>query len=135
MGFENINIDLIYGIPGMTLEDWKQNLATFSKLQIPHLSAYHLGIEPKTIFAHYQKKGKIKPITEEESSRQFDYLIRFTTELGYEHYEISNFAFPNHYSKHNLGYWTGAPYLGVGPSAHSFKLNQRRWNIANKIIP
>lgn len=129
-GFGNINIDLIYGIPGMTLNDFKEDLETFSKLKIPHLSAYHLSIEPKTVFAHYQKRGKIKIITEEESLKQFEFLIRFLSNLGYEHYEISNFALPNAYSKHNLGYWTGQPYLGVGPSAHSFKATQRRWNVS-----
>lgn len=130
IGFENINIDLIYGIPGMTLNDLKEDLGTFSNLHIPHLSAYHLSIEPKTVFAHYQEKGKIKVISEEESLKQFDFLIQFISNLGYEHYEISNFALPNAYSKHNLGYWTGEPYLGVGPSAHSFRGNQRRWNVS-----
>ena len=131
IGFKNINIDLIYGIPGMGLDDWKKNLKTFTKLNIPHLSAYHLSIEPKTVFAHLQKKGMITPITERESSQQFDYLMKVTFEKGYDHYEISNFAFPDHYSKHNIGYWTGEPYLGIGPSAHSFNGKLRRWNISN----
>lgn len=130
-GFKNLNIDLIYGVPGMRLSDWKKNLEIFASLDIPHLSAYHLSFEPKTVFMHFLKKGKLMPIDEEESTRQFEYLLGFTTARGYEHYEISNFARNESWSKHNLSYWTGKPYLGFGPSAHSFKPGIRRWNIAN----
>lgn len=130
-GFSNLNIDLIYGIPGMSDEEWQKNLDTFRQLDIPHLSAYHLGIEPKTVFGHYQKKGKIKPVNEEASLKQFELLMDFAGHNGYDHYEISNFARTGFYSKHNLGYWTGEPYLGFGPSAHSFSRQQRRWNISN----
>lgn len=130
-GFDNINIDLIYGIPGMHSETWIKSLKTFSGLQVPHLSAYHLSIEPKTVFAHYQKKGKLEPVSEDESTWQFEYLIEYITSLDFDHYEISNFALPGYYSKHNLAYWTGEPYLGVGPSAHSYFMDKRRWNVAN----
>jgi len=130
-GFRNINIDLIYGIPGMTADIWKYNLQVFSELNIPHLSAYHLTIEPRTVFAYYQKRGRLDIIPEEESSEQFEYLMNFLSDLGYDHYEISNFALPEYYSRHNLGYWTGEPYLGAGPSAHSYYNKQRRWNISN----
>jgi oxygen-independent coproporphyrinogen-3 oxidase len=130
-GFTNLNIDLIYGIPGMTTSGFKKNLELFKRLDIPHLSAYHLTIEPKTVFGYYQKKGKIKAVSETISLRQFDLLMTLMEPWGYDHYEISNFARPGYYSKHNLGYWTGKPYFGIGPSAHSYLNNIRRWNIAN----
>ena len=130
-GFDNINIDLIYGIPGVKEEIWRQNLEIFRSLNIPHLSAYHLTIEPKTVFAYYLKKGKIKTIDEEKSVMQFGILMKFAKDNGFEHYEISNFAKPGFQSRHNLGYWNNLPYIGIGPSAHSFYQNQRRWNVAN----
>jgi oxygen-independent coproporphyrinogen-3 oxidase len=130
-GFDNINIDLIYGIPGMSLNTWVSNLEKFKNFGAGHLSAYHLTIEPRTVFSQFQKKGKLVPITEEKSLRQFEILMRFADENGYDHYEISNFAKDGFYSKHNLTYWTGAPYIGVGPSAHSFNGKERRWNVSN----
>lgn len=130
-GYNNLNIDLIYGVPGMSMEVWQRNLETFASLEIPHLSAYHLTFEPKTVFSHYRKKGKLKPVDEELSLEQFELLRNFALENKYEHYEISNFATRGAYSKHNMAYWTGKPYLGIGPSAHSFKDSRRRWNVAN----
>ncbi len=130
-GFENINIDLIYGIPGMDEEIWHNNLEIFNTLDIPHLSAYHLTIEPKTVFAYHLKKGKIRAVEEEQSLEQFKMLMQFAVENNFEHYEISNFARPGHHSKHNLSYWNRDSYIGIGPSAHSFNQKQRRWNIAN----
>jgi oxygen-independent coproporphyrinogen III oxidase len=130
-GFSNLNVDLIYGIPGMSAETWVNNLETFAQLDVPHLSAYHLTIEPKTVFGYYKKKGKLAPIGEDLSLKQFELLTDFMQQKGYDHYEISNFALPGMYSKHNLGYWTGKTYLGFGPSAHSFSGRKRRWNIAN----
>jgi oxygen-independent coproporphyrinogen III oxidase len=130
-GFTNLNIDLIYGIPGMSLTDWETNLRTFLELDLPHLSAYHLTIETKTVFGHYLKKGKITPVDETISMNQFELLMAFSESHGYDHYEISNLAKPGFYSKHNLAYWTGKPYIGIGPSAHSYSGNQRRWNISN----
>ena len=129
--YENISIDLIYGIPGMDGRIWQQNLEIFKTLEIPHLSAYHLTIEPRTVFAYYMKKGKIKPVDEEDSIHQFNLLMQFANENKYEHYEISNFARSGYQSKHNLAYWNRESYIGIGPSAHSFHQNQRRWNIAN----
>jgi oxygen-independent coproporphyrinogen-3 oxidase len=130
-GFTNLNIDLIYGIPGMSVIELEKNLDTFVSFNIPHLSAYHLTIEPKTVFGYYQKKGRLLPVSENVSHEQFEVLLNKMERNGYEQYEISNFAWPGHYSKHNLGYWTGEPYLGFGPSAHSYSDSQRRWNIAN----
>ena len=130
-GFDNFNIDLIYGIPGSSGNDLWENLKMLEAYKIPHLSAYHLTIEPRTVFAYYRKKGKMNEITEDESLAQFETLIEFTALTGYEHYEISNFAKPGYFSKHNLGYWTQKPYIGFGPSAHSFDGKKRRWNIAN----
>jgi oxygen-independent coproporphyrinogen III oxidase len=129
-GFSNMNIDLIYGIPGMIISTWQNNLEIFEKLDIPHLSAYHLTFEPKTVFSHYLKKGLIAPIHEELSIRQFEMLIGLTESFGYDHYEISNFAKEGFYSQHNLGYWTDKPYIGIGPSAHSYLSGQRRWNVS-----
>ncbi len=130
-GFNNINIDLIYGIPGMDKKMWQQNLEIFRTLKIPHLSAYHLTIESKTVFAYHLKKGKIKPIDEEESLIQFRMLMQFAKENHYAHYEISNFAKSGYHSRHNLSYWNRESFIGIGPSAHSFNLKQRRWNVSN----
>ena len=130
-GFDNINIDLIYGIPGLTISNWKDNLELFNRLNLNHLSAYHLTFEPKTVFSYYVKKGKMKPLDEEKSLRQFELLMRFAEDKGFEHYEISNFARNNMYSRHNTGYWSGEPYIGIGPSAHSFNKKYRRWNVSN----
>lgn len=127
-GFANINIDLIYGIPGMSYDEWKFNLDKFFELEIPHLSAYHLTIEPKTVFGVQKKKGKLTEIEEETSVKQFEILLEETSKRGYQHYEISNFAKDGYFSKHNLGYWKNNLYLGVGPSAHSFDGISRRWN-------
>jgi oxygen-independent coproporphyrinogen-3 oxidase len=127
-GFNNINIDLIYGVPGLSNDEWKFNLDKFFELEIPHLSAYHLTIEPKTVFGVQKKKGKLTEIDEDTSVDQFEILLEETSKRGYQHYEISNFAREGYYSKHNLGYWKNNLYLGVGPSAHSFDGISRRWN-------
>ncbi len=130
-GFGNLNIDLIYGIPGSSNRDWNNNLKTLRQFNIPHLSAYHLTIEPKTVFAYLRKKAKLREIPEQESLREYRTLMQFANAEGYEHYEISNFARPDFYSRHNLGYWTRETYMGFGPSAHSYNGTKRRWNIAN----
>ncbi len=129
-GFENITMDLIYGIPGLENKEWVKSLDIFNNLGINHFSAYHLTIEPKTVFAVWQKKGKFKQIDEEQSLLHYDILTTFARENGFDHYEISNFAKNNQYSRHNTSYWHSTPYLGIGPSAHSYN-KQRRWNIAN----
>jgi oxygen-independent coproporphyrinogen-3 oxidase len=130
-GFTNITVDLIYGIPGLTETEWKKTLNLFFSLNINHLSAYHLGIEPKTVFSVWQKKGKFIPIKEEESIKQYETLITTMKQNEFQHYEISNFAKNKQFSKHNTSYWNSVPYLGIGPSAHSYVNNQRRWNISN----
>jgi oxygen-independent coproporphyrinogen-3 oxidase len=130
-GFNNITIDLIYGIPNKNLDYWKSQLDQFLKLDVPHLSSYCLTIEPKTVFGSLQKKGTLSIPDDEVSLEQFQYLIDFTKANGYEHYEISNFAKPGFISKHNSNYWLGENYLGIGPSAHSYNSSERSWNIRN----
>ncbi len=131
LGFTNITIDLIYGVPGSTLKTWAYDLQQLVDLDIPHLSAYCLTIEENTVFDHWRKTGKLKPYSDEGSLAQFQFLLDFTKQHGFEQYEISNFAKPGFISKHNSAYWLGKPYLGIGPSAHSYSINKRQWNIAN----
>jgi len=130
-GFENMNIDLIFGIPNSDKERWQNNLEIFFNLDIPHLSSYNLTIEPHTTIAHQIKTGKIQEPNEELNAELFLLTHDMLKEKGYEHYEISNYAKNNSYALHNTNYWKGIPYLGFGPSAHSFNGNSRQWNIAN----
>lgn len=132
-GFENLSVDLIYGIPGLDTEAWKSNLAVFLELEIPHLSAYHLGIEKGTVFYRMREQGRFSEIDEETSLEQFREMNRTLKEAGYLHYEISSFARPGRYSRHNSLYWEGKTYLGIGPSAHSFNGSERRWNVSNNL--
>ena len=130
-GMTNISIDLIYGIPGLTETKWKQNLETFLQLGLPHLSAYSLTVEAHTTLDWLIKKGRSRPVNEEQSISHFKTLQRFAADHGYIQYEISNFCLPGMNSKHNSAYWSGEKYLGVGPAAHSFDGDSRRWNISN----
>jgi oxygen-independent coproporphyrinogen-3 oxidase len=130
-GFNNISIDLIYGLPGQDLRGWEENLDTALSLPVSHLSAYHLTFEPGTVFDHWRKRGKLQPVTEETSLEQYHLLRERTGESGFEHYEISNFAREGNYSAHNLLYWSGNSYMGLGPSAHSYRGQMRRWNVAS----
>jgi oxygen-independent coproporphyrinogen-3 oxidase len=130
-GFKNITADLIYGTPGMNDTQWKENIKKLISHGIPHISAYSLTVEKKTPLEVFIRKGKAAPVDEEQSARQFEILCEITAKYGYEHYEISNFGKPGYFSRHNLGYWSGVPYLGLGPSAHSYRDGMRRWNIAN----
>jgi putative oxygen-independent coproporphyrinogen III oxidase len=130
-GFSNITADLIYGTPGMDDRQWVQNIMTLVNMGIPHISAYSLTVESKTALDVFIRKGKAAPVDEEQSARQFEILRDITSSHGYDHYEISNFGKPGYYSRHNLSYWSGEPYLGLGPSAHSFYPGHRQWNIAN----
>ncbi|MDR2651780.1 MAG: radical SAM family heme chaperone HemW [Prevotellaceae bacterium] len=131
-GFKNINIDLIYGLPQLELQQWRKNINIFIDLDIPHLSAYHLGIEPRTVFYKRFEKGELKPADEKSSIKQYEMLEKMTSDAGFEHYEISNFAKNSFYSIHNTTYWQDKPYIGFGASAHSYDGNNlRRWNIAN----
>ena len=129
-GFANMSIDLIYGIPTLSNENWIKNLETFSAFNLPHLSAYALTVEPKTPLELMISKGKMKPVLDDHSMNQLDLLIDFTQKSNYEHYEISNFCRDSMYSKHNTSYWHGKKYLGLGPSSHSYNLESRQWNIA-----
>lgn len=127
-GFQNVTIDLIYGIPGMTLKDWESNLDFSFSFDIKHLSAYHLTIEKGTVFGKMQEKGLLSEVDEDTSTAQFNALIKKSGEAGFIHYEISNFAKPGYFSKHNSNYWKQVNYLGLGPSAHSFNGYSRQWN-------
>lgn len=130
-GFENITADLIYGYPLLSDEKWKANMQRLLDYDIPHISSYAMTVEHKTALAHFIKQGKAKPMDESQSAAQMSMLIETLTTNGFEHYEISNFAKPGHYAKHNTNYWRGIHYLGIGPSAHSFDGKSRSWNIAN----
>lgn len=128
-GFRNVTIDLIYGIPGLTLADWADNLNKTFSYEIKHLSAYHLTIEPNTVFSKMKEKGLLSEIDEEDSSAQFNLLIDKAQSAGFVHYEISNFGKPGFFSIHNSNYWKQVNYIGLGPSAHSFNGYSRQWNI------
>ena len=131
-GFENLSIDLIYGSPTSNLEIWKENLHKTIALEVPHISSYALTVEPKTALENWISKGKVKSPREEEQNREFYYLSDFLKDNGFEHYEVSNFAKPGFYSRHNSAYWNYKEYLGIGPSAHSYNgLDVRSWNVAN----
>lgn len=129
--FSNITIDLIYGIPNMQLEKWHQNLEIAFEFDVPHISSYALTVEPKTALESFIKKGTYPEMDEELSLQHFNHLITQTSEKGLVQYEISNFGKPNFFSKHNTSYWQGKPFVGIGPSAHSFNGNRRSWNVAN----
>jgi oxygen-independent coproporphyrinogen-3 oxidase len=130
-GFENISIDFIYGIPTLTDEHWEQNLVNSFSLAVPHISAYSLTVESKTALETLILKGKAKPTDEEQSIRQFGILMKEMKLNSFIQYEISNFCKEGFISKHNSNYWKGKKYLGFGPSAHSYNINSRQWNIAN----
>lgn len=131
LGFQNLTIDLIYGAPTTPDSHWEANLQKVFAYQIPHVSCYALTVEPKTALDHFVKTGKAPAVDEEQAARQFEVLMQLMRTQGYEHYEISNFAKPGHYARHNSSYWLGSPYLGIGPSAHSYDGNSRQWNIAH----
>ncbi|MBD0850108.1 radical SAM family heme chaperone HemW [Maribacter arenosus] len=129
--FKNISIDLIYGIPEMTDERWKQNIEKALSFEIPHISSYALTIEPKTALASFIKKGLIKPTDDAMAQRHFRILYDILSLEGYDCYEVSNFGKPGYYSKNNTAYWLGKKYMGIGPSAHSYDGGKRSWNISN----
>lgn len=130
-GFDNISIDLIYGLPTSNADQWSRNLDLFFELEIPHLSAYALTLEPNSILTKQIEMGKALPINEEDAVRDYEVLCRRAAENGYLHYEISNFCKPRKHSRHNSSYWFGIPYAGFGPSAHSFDGTSRQWNVAS----
>jgi oxygen-independent coproporphyrinogen-3 oxidase len=126
-----MTIDLIYGIPTLTDEKWKNNLQIFFDYKLPHLSSYALTVEPGTNLDVLIHKKKTAPTEEDQTVQHFEILIEETEKHGYIHYEISNFAKEGYYSKHNSIYWLGGHYLGLGPSAHSFNGVTRQWNVKN----
>lgn len=130
-GFRNISIDLIYGLPGETTERWEKDLQQAIALDVEHISAYHLIYEEGTPIYKMLQKHQVEEVDEDSSVRFFTLLIDRLHEAGYEHYEISNFCKPGMYSRHNTAYWKGIPYLGCGPSAHSFNAETREWNTAS----
>ena len=132
-GWENITVDLIYGTPTLSHEQWQENMQAIIDINIPHLSAYGLTVEEKTPLHHAIKKGKQLPLNENKSKIQFEMLMDFIPKNGLKQYEISNFAKKGYEAKHNGSYWTDEKYLGLGPSAHSFDGKRRIWNISNNI--
>ena len=130
-GFQNISIDLIYGLPGETKERWENDLRQAIRLDVEHISAYHLTYEEDTPIYNMLKQHQIEEVDEDSSLQFFTLLIEHLQNAGYEHYEISNFCRPGKYSRHNTSYWRGIPYLGCGPSAHSFNGTTREWNVSS----
>lgn len=130
-GFENISIDLIYGLPSSNAEQWNKNLDIFFAYGLPHLSAYALTLEPNAILTKQIELGKVQPVNEEDALRDYEILSQRAAENGYLHYEISNFCKRGMHSKHNASYWFGTPYIGFGPSAHSFDGTSRQWNVSS----
>ena len=130
-GFGNISIDLIYGLPTSNAEQWNQNLDLFFNYDLPHLSAYALTLEPNSILTKQIELGKAQPVNEEDALRDYEILCRRAAQNGYLHYEISNFCQSGMHSKHNASYWFGTPYVGFGPSAHSYDGASRQWNVAS----
>ncbi len=129
--FDNYSVDLIYGVPISTHEQWHKDLLQLISYHPPHISSYCLTIEPSTVFGKWQKQGKLSEASEDYSADQFNELVEVLIINGYQHYEISNFALPGKESKHNSSYWQQKKYLGIGPGAHSYNGNSRQYNIAN----
>lgn len=132
--FDNISLDLIYGIPGMSDEMWKQNIQTALDFGIPHISSYALTVEPKTALSKLIQTGKIAEPQDEVASNHFMILVETLQKNGFIHYELSNFGKENYFSKNNSAYWLGKKYIGIGPSAHSYDGVKRGWNIANNSL-
>lgn len=130
-GYDNISIDLIYGLPEMTIEEWEKTLYKTIKLNIQHISAYHLTYEKNTVFDTLRKKGMLRSIADNESYKQFDMMVEVLSKHDFIHYEISNFGRLGRFSRHNISYWKNIPYLGLGPAAHSYDGQNRYWNIAD----
>ena len=130
-GFDNLTVDLIYGLPNLTMDEWRSHVQTVVDFDVPHISAYCLTVEAKTALHKMVTAGKIDSVSEDVQSEQFMILLEMLEANGYAQYEISNFSKSGFESKHNGNYWKGEWYLGVGPSAHSFNGTSRRWNVAN----
>ena len=132
--FNNISVDLIYGIPGLSNEKWKENIQTLLDLNIPHISSYALTVEPKTALATLIKNGKIPTPDDGLAHEQFLHLVDTLEANGFVHYELSNFGKPDFFSRNNSAYWLGKKYIGIGPSAHSYDGENRSWNMANNTL-
>lgn len=132
--FDNISLDLIYGVPGMTNARWKQNIEKALSFGIPHISSYALTVEPKTALDTFIKKGIVPPIDENLTEQHFHTLIDTLTRKGFVHYELSNFGKEGFFSQNNTAYWQGKTYLGIGPSAHSYNGKNRSWNVRNNTL-
>ena len=132
--FDNISIDLIYGMPGMSNEKWKANIETALSFGVPHISSYALTVEPKTALKKLIQTGKIAEPKDDVAQEHFQILVDTLQENGFIHYELSNFGKENYFSKNNSAYWLGKKYLGIGPSAHSYDGISRSWNVANNIV-
>lgn len=133
-GFSNISIDLIYGTPYYTKEHLLADLKIIEAYQIPHVSCYALTVEEKTALHSMIQKGQMKNVATDEQAEHFEMIVEYLNGIGLEHYEISNFAKPGYRSQHNSSYWKGIPYIGFGPSAHSYNGDSRQWNIANNAL-
>jgi oxygen-independent coproporphyrinogen-3 oxidase len=134
VGFRHISIDLIYGIPGVSHNRWLKDIEQALALQVGHISAYCLTIEEKTVFGRWYQKGKLTPTDDAVAAAQMALLIERLEAAGFVHYEISNFALPGQFARHNSSYWKQQPYLGVGPAAHSYDGHSRQANIANNAL-
>ena len=134
VGFDNISIDLIYGVDGFGDEIWEDSVKKALELNIQHISAYHLTIEGKSILSQKLELGEIKQIDENRSQSQFDFLHNKLTDNGFDHYEVSSFAVKGRESLHNSNYWRGVEYIGLAPSAHSYYNGSREWNVSNNRI-
>lgn len=132
-GFDNYTIDLIYGLPEQSLDDWLWQLSFLKRFKVPHFSAYALAVEEKTVLHHQVEKGQVS-IKEDMAYQHFVALQEYAQEEAYDHYELSNFCKPGSHSQHNTSYWQSKAYLGLGPSAHSFNGNSRTWNVANNAL-
>jgi len=130
-GFDNLSLDLIFGGPSLRLADWQANIKKLIAFDPEHVALYALTVEEKTILHHMVQREQLEPASDESYQQQFLLAHELMTAAGFEHYEVSNFAKPGLRSKHNSSYWKGVPYLGIGPSAHSYDGKQRSWNIAN----
>jgi len=130
-GFDNISIDLIYGTPTMSNNQWEENIAKAVSLEVQHISSYGLIVEPKTVLEKGIRTGKIPAVDEEQTAEQFDMIMQKLGDHGFQHYEIASFCVEGFMAVHNSNYWKGENYLGLGPSAHSFNGTSRQWNVSN----
>lgn len=131
LGFHNISVDLIFGVPDQSIQDLSEDLERVLELDVPHISIYGLTIEEKTVFGKWLKQNKLKPLNEELAAQHLELIMERLAQVGYEQYEISNFSRPGFESRHNSSYWQGKKYLGIGPAAHSYNGESRQFNVAH----